>query len=60
MSTELWRSVVPIYAFIFVNGIVVLAAFAWAVRRKLFTASEDEMRRAPLHDDLSHEENGNG
>lgn len=60
MSTELWRSVVPIYAFMIVNFVTVAAALAWAFRRKLFTASEDEMRRAPLHDDLSHEENGNG
>ena len=60
MSAELWRSVVPIYAFMFVNVLTVGAALAWAIRRKLFSAKEDELRRAPLDDDFSPEENGNG
>ncbi len=59
MSAELWRSVLPIYAFMFVNLVVVATALGWAFRRKLF-ADEDAMRSAPLRDDLSPEENENG
>jgi hypothetical protein len=59
MSVELWRSVVPIYVFMFLNLLAVGAALAWAVRRDLFR-DEDVLRRAPLDDKRTLEENDNG
>ena len=59
MSVELWRSVVPIYAFMFLNVMAVTAAFLWAGRRRLFT-NEDELRHLPLREDLAPEEDHNG
>ncbi len=60
MSTELWRSVVPIYAFMIVNFVAVAAALVWAARRRLFSASEEQLRRAPLHDDSPFQEKDHG
>ncbi len=59
MSAELWRSVVPIYAFMFLNVLVVGAALAWARRRRLFR-DEGALRRAPLDDHRTLEENDHG
>ncbi len=47
------------YAAMFLNVLMVGAALFWALRAELFSG-EDALRRAPLDQDLTSEENENG
>ncbi len=60
MSGELWRSEVPIWAFIFLNCIAVATAFIYAYRKGHFSDLDETMRKTLLNDDAPAKENFHG